>query len=296
MKRAGLGILVAVVVAVLVVGVAAANPPSPLPANSAANDGLAVAGDASPAIDNGGVVAPPENVPFPQLPESQLTKIVFIRYAPGFQKDKPCDGDGVCEPGEKGWCSDCRGGGEPAPTATPAPTPAPTPASTCYDFLSHTQPSWNWVEDYYVDSPSLASASATAVTTWEGATSAEIFGGAHSGAGAWGAYDGKNSVTFGDYKTTGVLGVTAVWYRRGTIYEYDIMLDTDFFNATNGSSTQGFDLATVVLHELGHAAGLGDLYDTACDDQVMYGYVAPSETRTTLRDGDIAGIQVLYGP
>ena len=294
MKRAGLGILVAVVVAVLVVGVAAANPPSPLPANSAANDGLAVAGDASPAIDNGGVVAPPENVPFPQLPESQLTKIVFITWAPAKSNGAEC-GNGVCEKGEN-WknCSDCpKPGGGPAPTPEPTPAPTPTPASTCYDFLSHAQPSWNWVEDYYVDNPSLASASATAVTTWEGATSAEIFGSAESSAGPWGTYDGKNSISFGDYPTSGVLGVTAVWYRGGTIYEYDVMLDTDFFS-TDGSGD--YDFATVVLHELGHAAGLGDLYDTACDDQVMYGYVAQGETRTTLGEGDITGIQVLYGP
>lgn len=55
-----------------------------------------------------------------------------------------------------------------------------------------------------------------------------------------------------------------------------------------------FDLDTVVLHELGHAAGLDDLYNTACLNNVMYGYVAEGEVKTVLANGDMAGIQKLY--
>ena len=66
------------------------------------------------------------------------------------------------------------------------------------------------------------------------------------------------------------------------------MFDSDFFPGGN------FDLDTVALHEFGHAAGLDDLYTSECVDAVMYGYLAPGETRPALGPGDIAGIQVLY--
>ena len=41
---------------------------------------------------------------------------------------------------------------------------------------------------------------------------------------------------------------------------------------------------------------VGDLYDGACQDQVMYYQLGPGEVKSVLQDGDIAGIQVLYGP
>jgi hypothetical protein len=90
-----------------------------------------------------------------------------------------------------------------------------------------------------------------------------------------------------------VIAVTALWYLGSYIYEYDIMFDYDYFpNGQEGA----YDLETVALHEFGHAAGLNDLYSTACSDQVMYGYLSLGETRTTFGNGDITGIQILYGP
>jgi len=214
------------------------------------------------------------------LPESKLTKIVFIRYASGFQKEKPCDNDGVCDPGEKGWCSDCKDGGEEPPQ------------DLCCGFLSGAKPRWNTIENYYYDNNNLGSVSDWATGRWDEATSATIFGEGLSGAGIWGNYDGRNSVVYDDYPQNGVLGVTAIWFRGKTIYEYDIMLDLDYF--PNGKEAD-YDLETVVLHEFGHAAGLGDLYNTDCSQEVMYGHLAPNETRTTLGPGDTAGIQILYG-
>jgi len=124
------------------------------------------------------VVAPPEFVQY-QPPESQLTKIILIRYAPGFQKDKPCDNDGICDPDEKGWCSDCKG---EEPTVNP-----------CYTFLSGSKPKWNLIEDYYYESE-LGGTSNWATATWDAATSVTIFGSGYPGTYPWGTYDYVNAI------------------------------------------------------------------------------------------------------
>ena len=56
------------------------------------------------------------------------------------------------------------------------------------------------------------------------------------------------------------------------------------------------DVQNIVTHEFGHGWGLADLYDTSCSEETMYGYSEEGETKKrTLNDGDIAGIQELYG-
>ncbi len=56
------------------------------------------------------------------------------------------------------------------------------------------------------------------------------------------------------------------------------------------------DLQNIATHELGHGAGLIDLYDAVASEQTMYGYSTKGETKKRdLNTGDIAGIQDLYG-
>lgn len=273
MKKLLFSFLIAVVVIVLAGSVASALP---------TNRGIDNAKEASPAIDDSGELkAPPEFVA--QLPENELTKIIFIRYASA-REPAEC-GNNICEPREKKSCpSDCQQRGDDE-----------EPIS-CYGFLAGAKPHWNWVEDYYYNDSDLGTISSFATSVWDSATSATIFGSGFSGAGTWGDYDYKNSIVYGNYDDTGmcptsdpcVIGVTAVWFQGKNIYEYDILFDTDYFP---GSAS--VDLDTVVLHEFGHAAGLNDLYNTSCVSEVMYGYYDGVDL--DLGPGDTFGIQKMYG-
>ena len=70
--------------------------------------------------------------------------------------------------------------------------------------------------------------------------------------------------------------------------------DVDFDWSEDGESGK-MDFENIARHELGHAVGLGDLYNDACSEQTMYGYSENGETKKqTLESGDIAGIQKLY--
>jgi hypothetical protein len=212
--------------------------------------------------------------PFPQPAEKDLQKIIFIRYAPGKEPLPVCDYDGVCEPREnwKTCPSDCPKEEEPT--------------TACYAFLSGAKPKWNWVEDYAYSETGLGTSSAWVTGTWEAPTSGDIFGTGVSGTYPWGVYDYQNAVSYGNYSDPNVIAVTAIWFRAKNIYEYDIMFDTDYFPGT-------VDLDSVALHEFGHGAGLNDLYDSVCSDEVMYGYY--TGIKTTLGSGDTTGIQTLYG-
>lgn len=214
----------------------------------------------------------------PQPVEKDLQKVIFIRYAPG--KGPTCDNDGLCEPKEnwKNCPNDCPKEGEPTPTPE---------ETVCYGFLSGAKPKWNWVEGYAYSAADLGQSSALATTIWGEATSATIFGAGVPETYPWGVYDYQNAISYGDYSDPNVIAVTAIWFRAKNIYEYDIMFDTNYFSESN------VDLDTVVLHEFGHGAGLNDLYNSVCSDEVMYGYY--TGVKTALSDGDITGIQTLYG-
>ncbi len=114
--------------------------------------------------------------------------------------------------------------------------------------------------------------------------------------------DGENELVFGDYPTANVIAVTVIWgyfsvpppYRE--IVEFDILFDTDYEWGDATIDKSLMDLQNIATHELGHGAGLADLYDTTASEQTMYGYSTEGETKKrTLEAGDIAGIQKLYG-
>jgi len=114
------------------------------------------------------------------------------------------------------------------------------------------------------------------------------------------APDGRNEILFGDYPQEGVIAVTVVWgYFSGPpsqreITEFDIMFDTDYAWGDATIDPTVMDLQNIATHELGHGAGLDDIYN--CELETMYGYSNYGETiKRDLYLGDIAGIQELYG-
>lgn len=74
------------------------------------------------------------------------------------------------------------------------------------------------------------------------------------------------------------------------------MFDTDFTWGDATIDPAVMDLQNIATHEIGHGAGLDDVYDLACSEVTMYGYSDYGETKKrTLEEPDITGIQELYG-
>ncbi|MFB0569677.1 MAG: matrixin family metalloprotease [Nitrososphaeria archaeon] len=151
----------------------------------------------------------------------------------------------------------------------------------------------------------VTSAITAAAQEWDSHTSAVLFAfGGKINDGSWddevSELDGRNEVLFDIYPDSNVIAVTAVWgyfsgpvpYRE--IVEFDILLNI-FYDWGDGSIDKTvMDVQNIATHELGHGVGLADIYN--CPLETMYGYSTFGETiKQTLYDGDIAGIQKLYG-
>jgi len=206
-----------------------------------------------------------------------LTKITFIHYKDGHVKSV--------------------GAGRPKPTQ-------------CYAFLANGA-KWKTIEDYYInssnsslDSPFVASAVNAGVAEWE-RYGGNIFGTGIVDANAPyndSATDDKNVVVFGSYPDSNVIAITSVWgYFYGLpktrqIVEWDMLFNTYFvWGDAIIASSSVMDLQNIATHELGHSAGMADLYNTGCNLETMYGYSKEGEIiKRDLYNGDISGIQRLY--
>ena len=143
---------------------------------------------------------------------------------------------------------------------------------------------------------------AGAESTWNNATNQRPFSGtsALTATQNW-KYDGVNNIAFTPYAPTcAAIAATGVWYKTqgvpvGTMYpilESDMTFNSNLKWTATGEAGK-VDFQSVVLHELGHTIGLGDIYGKPINDglQIM-GYYSG---RRTLGNGDATGVWKLYG-
>ncbi len=118
--------------------------------------------------------------------------------------------------------------------------------------------------------------------------------------------DGVNEVYFTDIEelagVTGAIAGTGVWVRTPPsgdtiIFEWDQIYDDVHFDwSLDAPSDLGeqMDLKNIVMHEIGHAMGMGHP-DNSCTEETMYYRAGFDETKKrSLNPGDIAGIKLLY--
>jgi hypothetical protein len=227
----------------------------------------------------------------------------YIRYKKDFAKPSGCNNDGRCQGWEDPSCSDCSGSPEPTET-------------TCYGFLAKGA-KWRTTEPYLVNADNSHGLAASFVSNnleldiakWEASTSADIFGPGEATSAALVADtarpDEKNEVYFGEISEPGAIAITIVWgIFRGPptqreLVEWDQVYDQVDFDWSADCQAEDcaakMDFENIATHELGHSAGLDDLYTNDCNQETMYGYASEGETKKrSLEPGDIFGISSLY--
>jgi len=159
----------------------------------------------------------------------------------------------------------------------------------------------------------IAAAVAAGMSEWETHAGADVFDAIVDNelvSYKDGAYRGWNTISFGDYGDPNVIGVARVWgYFSGKpdqreIIEAHIQLNDPPFewgDATVDGDGDGspdhwiMDVQNILTHELGHAAGMGDVYQPEAGEETMYGYSGEGETKKRdLYTGDKTGIGELY--
>lgn len=139
-----------------------------------------------------------------------------------------------------------------------------------------------------------------ALQTWTDVSTSDFtftYGGATSGTD-YGTRDGSNLILFGPLNEPGyenTLGMNTFWYyRSGQIVDSDIIFNTNFSWATNGTGG-AYDVQNVATHELGHSLSLADLYGGSDTYKTMYFQAKKGETKKrSLHQDDINGITYLY--
>lgn len=178
---------------------------------------------------------------------------------------------------------------------------------------------WKVAEDYIFNpdgAPEFSSgAISDAMATWDGEVSFDIFGSLEDVVGATvnEDVDDENVIIFADLNDftwlnigdpSGVIAVTLVWGFYNAPPRFREIVEVDMIFNTGGEWDWGhaveegdpvMDVLNIAVHEIGHAAGMGDLYDTTASLETMYGYSSTGEIiKRDLYIGDIAGITNLY--
>lgn len=208
-----------------------------------------------------------------------LTKITFIHY----KKDKnPAKPGGGTKPG----------------------------GPLCYGYLAKSA-KWKTTEPYLVN------------PTGSGLTGNIVLDDMNAGVGEWETYGGNaifgngsidtnavfddtttdenNVVVFGSDLAPNIIAVTNVWGYFGgppqtrELVEWDMKLNSAFSWGDGAADPAVMDVQNIATHELGHSAGMDDLYTTSCNLETMYGYSGEGDIlKRDLNAGDIKGITTLY--
>jgi hypothetical protein len=89
------------------------------------------------------------------------------------------------------------------------------------------------------------------------------------------------------------LGVAMSSYEGEAIVEGDVYMNgVDYEWNTTGSG--GMDVQSIVVHEVGHVVGLGDLYDEPWSECTMFGTYPGGTEQRSLEEDDMEGARFLY--
>ena len=103
----------------------------------------------------------------------------------------------------------------------------------------------------------------------------------------------------------GVIGLCVPNPTSGNLSSVTILLDSGTSWST-GTSSNSYNLQSVVEHELGHAIGIahcheldssygeGPCWSATCKSNVMYPRIKPNQVKTTLTDYDISSYRLIY--
>lgn len=181
-------------------------------------------------------------------------------------------------------------GGGPTASADAATDCASTKYSTA---------GWRWTGPYSGYADQHASLFSQAGEAWDSETGADIFGGISSGVqGTAGQLDGVNQIQFVSLGASTTIAVTTTWYYRSTgqAVESDGQYNTYYAWSTSGAAG-AMDVLNIATHEVGHTFGLNHPKGSGgISCLTMYAYANYGETqKRTLGDGDILGIEAIYG-
>jgi len=189
----------------------------------------------------------------------------------------------------------------------------PKGSDSCYTFLSRGA-KWRSLEPWIVNPANSRGLEASFVTTnlasdiskWKNASgNKDILGEGVPTSKTLVADtqspDGDNEIYFANVEKPGAIAISIIWgifagpVSTRELVEWDqVYDDVDYDWSSIGEPTK-MDFENIATHELGHSVGLGDLYQSACAEQTMYGYANFGETKKqTLEAGDIAGVLKLY--